>query len=917
MKRKAWNKRIAWIISFVMCLSLWNGFMPQIVNAAERVSFTADVSSKNLQRGDLVTYSVKMNQNESGTGLDLVFNYDDSVLELQETVEGDVFDGFSDLNDATSGTIHAVIASNNILQNGTVFTATFKVKDTAKGVVDAQIESVQLVNDNYDDVDNTIVNNTAEVQIVIPVEGIYLNKNILSLEKGASSQLSASISPEDANTEILWSSSDTSVATVDENGNVMAVGKGVATVTAKADMYTANCEVTVTIPLESIEIIGAVDIIKKGQTTQLEVVFNPTDTTDNKDITWSSSDTSIATVSANGTVTALKDGVVTITATVGTKTDTYDITVQEIKLTAISMQETMTVHKGETDSLTVTYIPSNTTDDTMVTWSSSDESVVTVDGNGTVYGKKVGAAIVTAKIGSLSAQCVVTVDAPLKEIVPNSSKLELTKNQTSQITYRFNPEDTTDEKNVTFLSSDSSVVTVDTDGKVTAKKAGTATITLTGSNNISAVIEVTVKEISIDEIVLDKESTIVEAGETASLQATIKPENNTDDDQTITWSSSDKTVAIVEVDANDSSKVTVKAIAGGTAVITAKAWNGTQATCTIKVPKHIESIVLPKTTEILRGDTKVLEVIVNPTDVEDDTTVIWSSSNPEIASVDKVTGMITAIKEGTVEIIARTNVVDKKTGEPFIATTTVVVKEQHLTTEMGKDISFDEVPALLKGQKFDLNKALNLNDILEQNAVTDDIYIEWNTSDEAIATVGQSGIVYGVKEGTVTITAVIKAMDGAKNTKIYELATTLEVKEIPLEEIAFDKIITEMQVGATDKLNIIYNPENTTDDKTVIWTSSDDAIISVYNGVITAKKAGKATITAEVGKQKVSCEITVKETEVVTPNNPNEGNSNENIPSEDVPVKTGDSANIMFYVLLLLCGLEIIILTGKQGYLKK
>lgn len=917
MKRKAWNKRIAWIISFVMCLSLWNGFMPQIVNAAERVSFTADVSSKNLQRGDLVTYSVKMNQNESGTGLDLVFNYDDSVLELQETVEGDVFDGFSDLNDATSGTIHAVIASNNILQNGTVFTATFKVKDTAKGVVDAQIESVQLVNDNYDDVDNTIVNNTAEVQIVIPVEGIYLNKNILSLEKGESSQLSASISPEDANTEILWSSSDTSVATVDENGNVMAVGKGVVTVTAKADMYTANCEVTVTVPLESIEIIGAVDIIKKGQTTQLEVVFNPTDTTDNKDITWSSSDTSIATVSANGTVTALKDGVVTITATVGTKTDTYDITVQEIKLTAISMQETMMVHKGETDSLTVTYIPSNTTDDTMVTWSSSDESVVTVDGNGTVYGKKVGAAIVTAKIGSLFAQCMVTVDAPLKEIVPNSSKLELTKNQTSLITYRFNPEDTTDEKNVTFLSSDSSVVTVDTDGKVTAKKAGTATITLTGSNNISAVIEVTVKEISIDEIVLDKESTIVEAGETASLQATIKPENNTDDDQTIIWSSSDETVATVEVDANDSSKVTIKATEGGTAVITAKAWNGTQATCTIKVPKHIESITLPTTTEILRGDTKVLDVTVNPIDTDDDITVTWSSSNSEIASVDKTTGMITAIKEGTVEIVATTNSVDKKTGEPFIATTTVVVKEQHLTTEMGKDISFDEVPALLKGQKFDLNKALNLNDILEQNAVTDDIYIEWNTSDEAIATVEQSGIVYGVKEGTVTITVVIKAMDGAKNTKIYEVATSLEVKEIPLEEIAFDKIITEMQVGATDKLNVIYNPENTTDDKTVTWTSSDDAIISVENGVITAKKAGQAIITAEAGKQKVSCEITVKGTEVVTPNNPSEDNSNENIPSEDVPVKTGDSANIMFYVLLLLCGFEIVILTVKKSYIKK
>lgn len=916
MKRKAWNKRIAWIISFVMCLSLWNGFMPQIINAAERVSFTADVSSKNLQRGDLVTYSVKMNQNESGTGLDLVFNYDDSVLELQETVEGDVFDGFSDLNDATSGTIHAVIASNNILQNGIVFTATFKVKDTAKGVVDAQIESVQLVNDNYDDVDNTIVNNTSEVRVVIPVAGISLDKNVLSLEKGSSSKLSVSISPEDVEAEIVWSSSDTSVATVDINGNVVAIGKGTATITAKVDSYIANCEVTVTVPLESIEIMGTTDSLKKGQTTQLEVIFNPTDTTDNKDVTWSSSDTSIASVSSNGTVTALKDGVVTITAAVGHKEDTYNITVQEIKLTEISMQDTMTVHKGETNRLVVTYTPINTTDDTTVTWSSSDESVVTVDANGVVSAKKVGAAIVTAKIGNLSTQCVVTVDVPLKEIMPNSTKLELTKNQTSVITYTLNPEDTTDEKNVSFVSSDSSVATVDANGKVTAKKAGTATITLTGINNISAVVEVIVKEIPIDEIVLDKESTVVEVGETTILQAAIKPENNTDDDQTITWSSSDETVATVEVDANDSSKVTIKATEGGTAVITAKAWNGIQATCTIKVPKHIESIELPTTTEILRGDTKVLDVTVNPIDTDDDTTVTWSSSNSEIASVDKTTGMITAIKEGTVEIVATTNSVDKKTDAPFVATATVIVKENNFTQELGESISFDKLDVLLKGQKADLNEALNLNDILEQNKVTDDIYIEWNTSDEEIASIEQSGIVYAVKEGTVTITVVIEATDGAKNTESYEITTILEVKEIPLDAIVFDKIINEMQVGSTDKLNVIYNPENTTDERTVTWTSSDDTILSVDNGMITAKKEGTVTITAQVGSQKVSCEIKVTEIGTTSPDT-NDSKTDENTTNTEEPIKTGDSTNIMFYIVLLLCGLGVVILSVKKGYLKK
>lgn len=919
MKQKAWKRRIAILLSFIVCFSLCGGLMPQMVNAAEVVNFTANASSKNLQRGDIVTYSVDMAQNESGVGLDLVFTYDDSVLELQETVEGEVFDGFSDLNDTTSGTIQVVIASNNVLQNGNVFTATFKVKDTAKGSVNAGIERTELVNENYDDLDNSIVNNTSNVKVIIPVEGISLDKNALSLAKGDSAKLTPSVLPEDADAEVSWSSSDTSVAKVDSNGVVTAVGKGSATIAAKADSYTAKCEVTVTVPLDSIEITGTTDTIKKGQTTKLEVVYNPTDTTDSKDVTWSSSDTNVATVSNDGIVTALKDGTVTITATVGDKTDTYVIVVQEIKLTAIDIQDTLTIHKGETSSLNVTYTPTNTTDDTTVTWSSSDEMVASVDANGTITAKSVGGAIITARIGNLSAQCVVTVDAPLKEIIPNSTKLELIKKQTSVITYSFNPGDTTDDKTVTFTSSDTSVVVVDENGTLTAKKAGTATITLKGANNISAVVEVTVKEIPIDEVVLNTESAVVEAGETTTLQATIKPENNTDDDQTISWSSSDETVAIVEVDANDSSKVTVKAIAGGTAVITAKAWNGTKATCTIKVPKHIEGIELPESAEVLRRNTKVLEVIVNPTDAEDDTTVTWTSSNPEIATVDEKTGMITAVKEGTVEITATTKVLNASTNKPFTATATVIVKENHLTSEMRENIVFGEIETLLKGQRFDLNDALNLQDILEQNSITDDIVVEWGSSDDEIATIEQSGIVYGVKEGTVTITATIKTTDGEGNKESYEVTTTLEVKEIPLESIAFDKVISEMQVGTTDKLNVIYNPENTTDDRDVVWTSSDDSILSVENGVVTAKKAGTATITAQVGEQKVSCKITVKDVEVTEPESESESyNEGDNsTPKTDDPIKTGDANNIMFYVVLLLCGLEVVILTVKKSYLKR
>lgn len=759
MKNKIRKKGLALLLVLVTVFCLCGEHGAQQVKAAESVSFTADASQKELHRGDTVTYTVDMFGNQTGTGLDLVFIYDSAVLELQSTQEGTVFDGFSDLNDATAGTIHVVIASNNILSDGNVFTATFKVKDTAHGVVNAKIDSVQLINDNYEEITSNVLNNILDVTVTIPAASVSLNKSTISLLKGNTEALIATVLPDDADAVVTWSSSDTSVATVDANGVVTAVNKGTAAITAEADGQSAVCQITVTVPLDSIEITGTTSTLIKGQTTQLGIIYNPADTTDSKTVTWSSSDTNIATVSENGTVTALKAGTVVITANVGNKTDTYDITVEEINLTAIDIKDSTTIHKGETEQLIVTFTPDNATDDKTVEWSSSDETVVTVDTNGKVIAKSVGGAIITAKAGNHTAQCVVTVDAPLKEIVSNVSALNMIKNQTAAITYTLNPTDTTDEKTVIFSSSDTSIVTVEADGTLSAKKAGTAKITLTGANNVTAVVEVTVKEIPINEVVLNKQSAVVEAGNTITLQATIKPANNTDDDQSITWSSSDEKVVKVIVDANDSNKVTLEAVAGGTAVITAKTANGTEATCTVKVPKHMIGISLPENTELLIGDTKVLEVTVNPKDTDDDTTVVWSSSDSEIASVDEVTGMITARKAGTVEITATTNVLDTVTNKPFTATTTITVKE------------------------------------------------------------------------------------------------------IPLVSIEFDKTIIEMEIGTTDILKVLYDPDNTTDDKTVVWTSSDDEVLAVKDGVLTAKKAGTATITAQVGELKVSCEITVKESE--------------------------------------------------------
>lgn len=151
------------------------GAFPQKVKAEEIVSFTVNVNKSELAKGDLVTYTVEMSQNLSGVGLDLEFIYDDTMLELQEAKIGKIFESatIGDLNDTSSGKIHAVIISIGMLENGTVFTATFKVKDEAKGKLNTNIGKIQLLDGSYKEVDCNIDNHTASVKtsVITPSTG--------------------------------------------------------------------------------------------------------------------------------------------------------------------------------------------------------------------------------------------------------------------------------------------------------------------------------------------------------------------------------------------------------------------------------------------------------------------------------------------------------------------------------------------------------------------------------------------------------------------------------------------------------------------------------------------------------------------------------------------------------------------------
>lgn len=906
MKKGKLKQILSFVLSLVLVISMVFVTVPGEVKAADGVNVSINANKTEVHRGDTVTITVELSDNTAARGAQIKFAYDSDKLELQgKAVKGAAFEGsaINSLSDEKIGSINAIITmADSPIKNGTVFTATFKVKETAgAGEIPLSFRELKFAADSSERVPATEVNNASNLKVVVPLTGISLNKSETTIAKDSTEKLTATLSPADAEAEITWKSSNDQVATV-KDGTVTAVGKGTATITAEAGGKSATCKVTVTVPLKGISIKGDVNTLKKGQNTKLAVVYDPEDADNVPDVEWTSSKDSVATVSKDGVVTAIADGTATITAKVGNLTAEYEITVQEVKLNGISLDKTeTTIHRGETANLTVKYDPENTTDDRTVNWSSSDPGKVTVDAKGEVKAIAVGEAIIKAQVGNHTATCTVTVDSPLESILPNLETIKLVKHQTAELTYKLVPEDTTYKDGITYSSSDNKVVTVDEKGKVTAVAAGTATITLTATNGIKAEIPVTVTELPIKEVTLDKKSAIVEKGETVELTANVGPVDTTDDDKSIAWSVKDETVAKVSASKTQAGEtVTITAISGGVTTVTAEAWNGTKATCVITVPIHLEGVEInadDQNTTMLRNSTKVLGVTYQPENVTDEVTCTWSSSNPKVATVDPKTGMITALAKGETEITVKA----ATETQSFTAKTTVTVKENHFTQDLADKLKLDIKEALLKGQSVKLSECMNLSQLIDDYNVTDDITVAWKVEDEEIAAVDQTGSLLGLKEGKTTVKATITATDGNGNESgTYTVSGDVEVKEIPLESIAFNKVIKEMKVGEVQTLSILYNPENTTDVRDVVWTSSDEKVLAVKDGKLTALKAGVAEITAKVGEKSISCKITVKENTAGTGKDQNTETTNKKTDKKTGNTKTGDSANVAGYFLAMV-----------------
>ena len=263
-----------------------------------------------------------------------------------------------------------------------------------------------------------------------------------------------------------------------------------------------------------------------------------------------------------------------------------------VKITNIAVPDAVTVEKGEAVVLPVAFgtddAPAVTpetaatgesaaTDEKLakaaskltVEWTSSDESVATVDATGMVVAVSAGEADITASVtdSEMSAVCKVTVKVAAKDItVPDNLDVKLNDGNETSIEATVSPADATDVK-VSYASTDEAVATVDKDGRVQVLQPGECDIVTTLTQEDKKVVEkkTHIKAFyEVEGITLDKTEGILTAGNTVALNATVLPEEIADE-TTVTWTSSDEKVATVD----ENGKVT--AIAAGEATITANA----------------------------------------------------------------------------------------------------------------------------------------------------------------------------------------------------------------------------------------------------------------------------------------------------------------------------------------------------------
>ena len=447
-------------------------------------------------------------------------------------------------------------------------------KVTAKSVGTVTITATTIDGGKVAGCEVTVTN------VYIPVESISILYPGVHINKGETAQLEVVVRPDNAsNKTVTWTSSNTNVVTVDQQGRITGVGGGNAVITAEADGRTATSPVNVSVPAESITLNKTNIQMKVGTMATINATVLPEDYT--TILHWNSSNPDVVTVLkgaltahavGQSTITVSADNAPAVTCTVTvTENDSYvpvEYLVFDYPMVEMSL--------GENRPLSVTVVPDNATNKT-VTWYSSDSRVATVNAYGIMTAVGIGNAIITAKADGKASSFEVTVKSnivPVERIQLNLLHEVVLKGSTLELTATVSPANATDPT-VTWSSEDPGVATVDASGHVTSVEVG-ETIIWARAGDKAAYCRIVVVA-NPERIELNATELTLTKGEKFTLIGTVIPTNA--NDTKVYYESSDLNIAHVD---ERTGEIIAKGL--GTAVITAKnTFTGITATCTVTV----------------------------------------------------------------------------------------------------------------------------------------------------------------------------------------------------------------------------------------------------------------------------------------------------------------------------------------------
>ena len=554
-------------------------------------------------------------------------------------------------------------------------------------------------------------------------------------------------------------------------------------------------------------------------------------------VTWTVENSTIASVSPAGVVTALALGTTQVAASARGKSGVATITVQKTPVASVVVRPNrVDAAIGSNTQLTATALDASqaTLADRAIIWTTSNAAVATVNATGVVKAVAAGTATITATSEGKSDASVFTI-APgaVARVDVTPAPVTMATGQTQQLVAA--PKDAGGNlltgKPVVWASSNSAAATVTSAGVVTAIAPGTATITAT-VDGVSGSSAITVSVAPVASVTVAPQSPTLTVAATTQLSATVVDVNGgIVAGASVSWGSSNPAVATV------SSSGLVTGIAAGTSTITATSGSksGTTAVTVTTVP--IKSVSLsPTSASVVAGQTQQLTatVIDANNNVVSNAALTWTSSNPAVATVS-VTGLVTGVSVGSATITAASGTKSATAAMTIIAppVASVTVAPQSPSVSVGATVPL----------------AATVTDV-NGNAVVNPS-VTWSSGSPAVATVSAAGVVTGVDVGTATITASSGGKSGT---------TSVTVTIVPAASVTVNPGTLSLNVAQTGTLTAVVMDAsgNVLGGRPVTWSSSSPLVASVSTfGVVTGLIPGTTTITATSGSASGTASVTV------------------------------------------------------------